>query len=130
MNEQGINTLPAQDISSLVKYLNNGSSAAPVSTFDPFNTKIYGKDQSRVPQGIPNLPPGAVKPQSELQAPVQLAGDVLPLPITPGPNAGHTNQAADYMWGNKTAPNISPLSPDFQILMDILKRKANKYKQS
>lgn len=39
----------------------------------------------------------------------QVAGDVLPLPIAPGPNTGNTNQSADYATGKLVDPKVAPL---------------------
>jgi hypothetical protein len=43
---------------------------------------------------------------------VQLAGDVIPLPIIPTPNAGNTNLSAPYAVGKEQAPGIAPIPLD------------------
>jgi hypothetical protein len=46
------------------------------------------------------------------QATQHYAGDVLPLPINPGPTAGPTPQSADYAWGNKSSDNVKSIGLD------------------
>ena len=65
----------------------------------------------------------AAAPEAATAQPV---GDVVPLPITPGPNAGPAPMtSAPYAWGNKTAPGIAPINPSQEFMMDALRRMAD-----
>lgn len=55
---------------------------------------------------------------------VQLAGDVIPLPVIPSAAAGPTNQSADYAWGKATDPQVGSIGTN--VLMDWLARTAQK----
>lgn len=55
---------------------------------------------------------------------VQLAGDVIPLPVIPTPNAGNTNLSAPYATGKEQAPNIQAIPLD--VLRAWMERTATR----
>ena len=54
-------------------------------------------------------------------------GDVVPLPIAPGPNAGPTNKSADYGYGLKGEPGV--VSIGVPTMSDWLRRTADRYRK-
>ena len=53
-------------------------------------------------------------------------GDVVPLPITPGPNAGPTNKSADYGYGLKGEPGV--VSIGVPTMSNWLRRAGERYR--
>jgi len=62
-------------------------------------------------------------PPEQLQ---RLAGDVIPLPITPGPNAGPTNTGTVLDAYRSGAPNVKIMPPS--TFEDYLKRLLSRQK--
>lgn len=47
-----------------------------------------------------------------LRGPSRMAGDIVPLPIAPGPNAGPSPNSAVYGWGDKNQPGVLGIGPE------------------
>jgi len=90
------------DPSSMAYMLAQGGSPSPS---DPSMQALFG-----------------VHPQ-QLQ---QMAGDVLPLPIAPGQNAGPTNKSSGYWLDEKSAPNVHSIDPSVDAFNTWLNRMRTK----
>lgn len=56
----------------------------------------------------------------------RLAGNVTPLPINPGPNAGPTNQSARFGWGLQSDPKVQSIGKP--VMQQWLNRTGERYR--